>query len=61
VAYDLLKSVKADENFFKNTVTGDDTWVHGYDSKLNHHNDKHGKHLHHHDKIKCLKSGARLG
>jgi len=35
-AFSYLKCAEPDENFFKNTVTGDKTWVHSYDPKTKH-------------------------
>jgi hypothetical protein len=47
-ASDLLQSAEADESFFKSIVTGDDTWVNGYDPKLNDSRYTR-KHLNHHN------------
>ena len=35
-AFSYLKCAEADENFFKNTLTGDKTWVHSYYPKTKH-------------------------
>jgi hypothetical protein len=35
-AFSYLKCAEADENFFKNTVTGDKSWVHSHDPKTKH-------------------------
>jgi len=40
ISQELLDSVSVDENFLKTIVTGDETWVYGYDveTKASHHN-----------------------
>jgi len=34
ISQELLDHVSVDENFLKTTVTGDETWVYGYDVEI---------------------------
>ena len=35
VSQELFHRLNADENFLKNVITGDETWVYGYDVETN--------------------------
>ena len=35
VSQELLDRANGDDNFFKNIITGDETWVYGYDVETN--------------------------
>jgi hypothetical protein len=34
VAWDMMECTNGDPEFLKNVITGDETWVYGYDSKM---------------------------